>query len=312
MINQTTPHVTATPEPGVVVSAARSAVALWDALRPRQWIKNLVVLAAPLAAGELLRPAVALPALIAVAAFCLASSAGYLVNDVMDAPADRLHPTKMLRPVASGRLSPPLAIAGAVALSVASLLIALTTGQPRLLFVLAVYLAATFSYSLGAKRVLVIDLAIVASGFVLRAIAGGVATGISLSDWFLLVASFGSLFMVAGKRYSELRATQERIPDDVPPADGYSLSYLRFVWGMSAGAALFAYAVWAFDPDTSHANMVWAQISTAPFVLALLRYAVDVDHGRAGTPEEIVLRDRVLQVLGLIWLASFSLAAGIF
>jgi decaprenyl-phosphate phosphoribosyltransferase len=309
MIQQTDVPVMSTPN--VALRTSRTLHALWDGLRPRQWIKNLLVLAAPLAAGDLLRPNVAQHAFIAVAAFCAASSAGYLVNDVVDAASDRLHATKKRRPVASGRLTPRMAIIGAALMGTGSLLIGLTSEQPRLLLVLAVYLAVTVSYSLGAKKILVIDLAIVASGFVLRAIAGGVATGIPLSDWFLLVASFGSLFMVAGKRYSELRTAHEKAPDEPLPADGYSLSYLRFVWGISAGAALFAYAIWAFDPDTVHASAAWAQISTAPFVLALLRYAVDVDHGRAGAPEEIALRDRTLQILGLIWLVTFSLAAGV-
>jgi decaprenyl-phosphate phosphoribosyltransferase len=317
-------------------------IAFWQGMRPRQWVKNLVVLAAPLAAGDLLTPRIGLHALIAVMAFCLASSAGYLINDVVDIESDREHPVKSRRPIASGRLAPGVAIGGAAALAVASLLVALTCGEPRLVLVVAIYLAATISYSLGAKQIEVIDLAIVSAGFVLRAIGGGVATGIPLSNWFLLVASFGSLFMVAGKRYSELVVRTAGIvesgataPDATVPgvsgpgvsgeatgadggaaggvrADRYSASYLRFVWGISAGATIFAYAAWAFEPDTPHASMAWAQISAAPFVLALLRYAVDIDHGRAGAPEDIVLHDRVLQILGVAWLIAFSLAAGVF
>ena len=319
------------------VSAARrspvmTATALWVALRPKQWIKNLVVLAAPLAAGDLFRFHVALHAATAVAAFCLASSAGYLVNDVADAEADRAHPVKCRRPIASGRLSPPIAISAAAVLAIASLLVALTCGQPRFVLVIAIYLAVTVSYSLGAKRIQVIDLAIVAAGFVLRAVGGGVATGIPLSSWFLLVASFGSLFMVAGKRYSELvqrtaAASEDRAStgsvgqtgmlspaaeNSATDAASYSLSYLRFVWSVSAGAAIFAYAVWAFETDTPHAHIAWAQISAAPFVLAILRYAVDIDHGRAAAPEDIALRDRVLLALGIAWLITFSLAAGVF
>jgi decaprenyl-phosphate phosphoribosyltransferase len=301
--------------------------ALWESLRPRQWIKNLVVLAAPLAAGRLFEVAVAWRAIVAVVAFCLASSAGYLVNDVCDVTADRQHPVKSARPVAAGRLGMRTAVGAAVVLAAAGLGVSVLTGQPRLVAVVAVYLGLTLSYSLGAKQIAVIELAIVSAGFLLRAIAGGVATDIRLSSWFLLVASFGSLFMVAGKRYSEMTtrarsdasddaaaavAATDRSALPTSSAIGYSASYLRFVWSVSAGATLFAYAMWAFDSDLPHTEPSWAQISVAPFVLALLRYAVDIDRGKAEQPEEIVLNDHVLQVLGLAWLITFSVAAGVF
>jgi decaprenyl-phosphate phosphoribosyltransferase len=152
----------------------------------------------------------------------------------------------------------------------------------------------------------VIDLAVVASGFLLRGIAGGVAAGLAFSQWFLLVAAFGSLFMVAGKRYSELvvvgdeAATRKTLKE-------YSASYLRFVWSLSAGVACTAYSLWAFDMGRVHTGVPWSTISIAPFVMAILRYAVDVDKGAAGAPEEIVLRDRVLLALGLIWAATTAL-----
>ena len=130
-----------------------------------------------------------------------------------------------------------------------------------------------------------------------------------LSQWFLLVAAFGSLFMVSGKRYSELvvvgdeAATRRTLKE-------YSASYLRFVWGLSAGVAVTAYSLWAFDMGEGHSGVPWATISIAPFVIGILRYAVDVDKGSAGAPEEIVLGDRVLLVLGLLWTAT--VAAGVF
>ena len=141
----------------------------------------------------------------------------------------------------------------------------------------------------------------VASGFLLRGVAGGAAAGIPLSQWFLLVAAFGALFMVAGKRYSELivvgdaAATRKTLKE-------YSASYLRFVWSLSAGVTLTTYSLWAFELRKAHPGFPWETLSIAPFVLALLRYAVDVDRGAAGAPEEIVLRDRVLLALGAIWL----------
>jgi decaprenyl-phosphate phosphoribosyltransferase len=164
------------------------------------------------------------------------------------------------------------------------------------------------AYCLALKHQSVLDLAVVASGFLLRGIAGGVAAGLLLSQWFLLVAAFGSLFMVAGKRYSEL----QQVGDEAGTRrtlQGYSLSYLRFVWSLSAGVAVTAYSLWAFELGEDHRALPWATLSIVPFVLAILRYAVDVDKGAAGTPEEIVFRDRVLLALAVLW--ALTVAPGV-
>jgi decaprenyl-phosphate phosphoribosyltransferase len=175
--------------------------------------------------------------------------------------------------------------------------------------VLASYVVIQLAYCVYLKNEPVIDLAVVASGFLLRGIAGGVAAGLQLSQWFLLVAAFGSLFMVAGKRYSELvvvgdaAATRKTL-------EQYSASYLRFVWSLSAAVACTAYSLWAFDLAASQGGAPWATISIAPFVIGVLRYAVDVDRGAAGAPEEIVLGDRVLLVLGVLW--AVAVGVGVF
>jgi len=153
---------------------------------------------------------------------------------------------------------------------------------------------------------------VVASGFLLRAIAGGVATGILLSQWFLLVAAFGSFFMVAGKRYSEMKA----IGGDAGTRrtlTRYSESYLRFTWMLAAVMVLISYSLWAFENRASGSNpallgVPWPAISIAPFTLGLLQYALEVDAGNAGEPEDVVLHDRVLQGIGVIWLVVISLA----
>ena len=292
-----------------MTEVARGSMPLLRAVRPRQWIKNVLVAAAPLAAGSLLDGTT--PRLVAAAfvAFCLASSAGYLVNDLIDVEADRNHPTKRFRPIASGEVSPRTAVLAAVVLGSASIVVGWTLGAPRLALVIAVYLAVTLSYSLGLKRQPVFELAAVAAGFVLRAIAGAAVTGLPLTQWFLLVASFGSLFMVAGKRSAELKAAIENGSAARPSVTLYSASYLNFVWSVSAAGAIFAYALWSFDVGAISGQVSWAQVSVAPFVLAILRYAVDVDSGRASSPEDVVLRDRGLQVLGIVWLATFVMAA---
>jgi decaprenyl-phosphate phosphoribosyltransferase len=277
------------------------------ALRPKQWVKNVLVAAAPLAAGAIFEPTVAAAVVVAFVAFSLAASAGYLVNDLADVEEDRRHPTKRLRPLASGRVSPRTAVVTAVLLAVAALGLAAALSTPSLVAVLAVYLVLTVSYSLWLKHQPVIDLAIVSSGFLLRAMAGGLASHIPLSQWFLIVAAFGSLFVVAGKRYSELVSHPDA--GTRKSLDSYTPGYLRFVWSISAGVTIMAYCLWAFQVDVNGTPVAWGPVSVAPFVLALLRYAVDVDHGRAGDPEQIVWSDRVLQALVLIWLVTFGIGA---
>ena len=275
-------------------------------MRPRQWIKNVLVAAAPLAAGDITQASVAIHTLIAFVAFCLASSAVYCFNDIWDAAADRLHPRKRTRPIAANVLPASVAMAAAGILAAAS--IAVATPNP-LRLVIVIYLAANIAYALGLKHQPVIELAFVASGFLLRAIAGGPATGIPLSQFFLIVASFGSLFMVAGKRLSELVQLGDEATLSRPILATYSQSYLRMVVAVSAGVTVSAYALWAFEVGGRHSGFHWATVSIAPFVVALLRYALDVDAGRAEEPEQIVLRDRTLQVLVLLWLVTFSAAA---
>ncbi|MGY1641373.1 decaprenyl-phosphate phosphoribosyltransferase [Geodermatophilus sp. SYSU D00703] len=276
------------------------------ALRPRQWVKNVLVLAAPAAAGRVFDADVLGPTAVAFVLFCLASSAVYLVNDTIDVEEDRRHPRKRFRPIAAGIVPRWLAVALAAVLFAVALTAGVLLTRPELAWVLASYVVIQLAYCLFLKNQPVIDLAVVASGFLLRGIAGGVAAGLLLSQWFLLVAAFGSLFMVAGKRYSELvylgdaAATRKTLQE-------YSASYLRFVWSLSAGVACTAYSLWAFEMVESQAGVPWATISIAPFVLAILRYARDVDKGAAGAPEDIVLNDRVLLALGIVWAATVGL-----
>ena len=272
---------------------------LLRACRPRQWIKNTLVLTAPIAAGVAFQPRALLQMLVAVIAFAVAASGIYLVNDAVDAEADRAHSTKRLRPVASGELSVRAAWTAALVLLPGALVIsALLTWQ--LFVVIAIYEVIQLWYCLGMKDEPVIELASVASGFLLRAIAGGVATNIELSKWFLIAAGFGSLFMAAGKRYAEIRLVQDTGVAIRPVLERYTPTYLRFVWTMSAGVLVTTYALWAFAMHQATPNQ-WSVVSIVPFVVALLRYAVDVDSGAAGEPEEVVLHDRMLLLLGGIW-----------
>ena len=293
-------------------SGRSTPVALVAAMRPRQWLKNVLVFAAPLAAGSIFELDVLLPSILAFVVFCLMSSATYLINDIRDIEADRAHPTKCRRPIAAGELSIGLAVGTSIVLALASMAIALTVSL-SLFGIVGAYAIFTLSYSLFLKHEPVIELALLSMGFLLRAIAGGAAADLPISPWFLIVAAFGSLFMAAGKRFSELQSANDALPTDSTPRRrslaGYTSTYLRFVWGVAAAVTITAYCLWAFEVSQPDSALPWSQWSVLPFVLAILRYAVDIDRAAAEAPEDVVLRDRALQALGLIWLVLFGLGA---
>lgn len=286
--------------------------AMVKGLRPKQWVKNVLVLAAPLAAGaEAFTTRTALDVVLAFVVFCLGASSIYLVNDARDVESDRQHPTKRFRPIASGMLPINVAYTMAVVLIVAAVgLSLLATDGVALAVVIGVYIALQLGYCFGWKHIPVIDIALVSSGFMLRTMAGGVAANIELSQWFLLVAAFGSLFMASGKRYAEMLLAQETGAKIRKALEGYTDTYLRFVWTLSATAVVMSYALWGFQQSSAVDGpaAIWYQISMVPFVIAILRYAAEVDGGKGGAPDEIALEDRVLQALALLWIFCIVMA----
>lgn len=280
------------------------AGAVLRSMRPKQWTKNLLVVAAPLAAGDLGEGGVLGPTVLAFLSFCAASSAIYLVNDCADVEADRQHPRKSRRPIAAGELSVRAAVVVAAALFAAGVAIAAAT-RWELVALLVAYVAVMLGYSVWLKHEPVIDLALVAGGFLMRAVAGGLAAALPISDWFLLVAGFGSLFIVAGKRYSELH-TLGNEAGTRRSLVRYTASYLRFVWSIAAAATITAYCLWAFE-NATETGIPWHTLSILPFVVGLLRYAVDIDAGEAAEPEDIVWGDRLLQAIGVVWVLVLTL-----
>ena len=152
------------------------------------------------------------------------------------------------------------------------------------------------------------DLAAVAAGFVLRTIAGGVAVGVPISEWFLIVAGSGSMFVVTGKRHAELLELGDEAAAHRPSLAHYSYAYLNYVRGVASAIAILAYCLWAFERSALSGNEVWFQLSAVPFVLGILRYALLLDQGRGGAPEELVLGDRMLQLVGAAWALLFAMA----
>jgi len=273
------------------------------ALRPKQWAKNLLVLAAPLAAGVLLSSHALPREAAAFVAFCLVASAGYLLNDVTDLEHDRVHPDKRHRPVAAGMLSTRAAIVGACVMALGGLSLSAVLGLPFLIAVLG-YVVVTVAYSLGLKRVAVVDLFLVASCYVLRAVAGGAAVHVPLSEWFLILTTSGALAVVSGRRAAALIAGGGG--SGAAMRTRYTESFLRSVWLLSGGVALVSYCLWAFDVSHKIDGVAWSEVSIIPFALVFLRYVYVMDLGKAGAPEEVMGHDRVIQVAVLVWAAIYA------
>lgn len=282
--------------------------ALWREARPHQWAKNLLVFAAPGALGVLDESGPLARSFVIFVAFCLVSSGTYYWNDIRDREQDRRHPQKMHRPIASGAV--PLGVASVVGslLLVSGPIVAFAV-RPQAGAVLLAYAILTLGYSTLGKYVPLLDLALVASGFVLRATAGATGTETAMSSWFILCTMFGSFFIVTGKRYSELAELGDGAGGTRPVLLAYTVQFLRQVLVISCTATLVSYCLWALENASSAQHSVPLDaLSIAPMSLALLRYLMVVESGGGGAPEEVFIRDRAMQVYGLIWLIVYGLA----
>ncbi|MFF3319512.1 decaprenyl-phosphate phosphoribosyltransferase [Streptomyces sp. NPDC003035] len=295
-------------------SGGRGVFAVWLGLlrtaRPRQWVKNVLVIAAPVAAGQLVSWHAAARLALVFALFTAAASAVYLVNDARDAAADRAHPVKRRRPVAAGLVPVPVAYATGTLLGLGAAVAGAVLCNAMTAALLIAYLVMQIAYCVRLKHVLVVDLAVVTTGFLMRAMIGGVALTIPLSRWFLITTGFGALFMVAAKRYSEAVQMEDAQGATRALLTRYTTGYLRFVWQLAAGVAVLGYCLWALESGgVADASLLpWRQLSMIAFILAVLRYAVFADRGTAGEPEDVVLRDRPLAVIGLAWAAMYGMA----
>jgi decaprenyl-phosphate phosphoribosyltransferase len=295
------------PDPDETPNGSSTLKAIIRTARPKQWTKNVLVFAAPAAAGVLDQRDALLQTLVAFVGFCLAASGTYFLNDANDAEADRLHPTKRHRPIAAGNLDVRTARVIAIVLILLALAVTAPINDFKLTGVVAGYVLVTISYTTWLKYEPVIDLAAVASGFVFRAIAGGVATGVPLSDWFLIVAGAGSLFIVTGKRHAEMVELGSDSFEHRRTLGEYSAAFLGYVRAVSSGVMITAYCLWAFENAAHTGDETWFRLSIVPFVIAVLRYALVVDQGGGGAPEEVVISDRTLQIVGLVWIITFGL-----
>jgi 4-hydroxybenzoate polyprenyltransferase len=271
------------------------------ALRPRQWAKNVFVFAALVFAERLDDPTAVLRVCAAFAIFCVLSSAVYLINDVRDREADREHPHKRQRPIAAGELSPGFASVASTVLAVAALFAAfrLSEGFGR---VAAAYLILNLAYSFGLKRVVILDVMMVASGFLLRAFAGALVVDVAISRWLVLCTGLLALFLGFVKRRQEIAATEGGSATR-PILREYSLPFLDQMIAVVTGATVVAYSLYAFSPEVALKLGTENLGLTIPFVLfGIFRYLYLVHQRGVGeNPTTVVLTDLPLIVDVVLW-----------
>jgi 4-hydroxybenzoate polyprenyltransferase len=287
---------------GQVVSARGLAAAFWRSLRPLQWTKNAVVLGAVVFADRLFDPGALATALVAALVFCGLSSAVYLVNDVRDAEQDRLHPDKRQRPIAAGTLPVGLALAGAGVLLAATLAAAAAVGG-SFLGVAVTYVAMMIGYTLGLKRLVIVDVLMIAAGFVLRAVAGAVAIDVTISPWLLTCTWLLALFLGFGKRRAEL-ASSPHAAAHRENLDSYTLPMLDQLLSATAAAVVACYTLYTIEARGATGEA--AMLLTAPIVAyAVFRYLFLMHRrGHGGRPEVSLFDDRPLLLAVAAWGAA--------
>lgn len=274
-------------------------------LRPVQWTKNFFLFAALLFAQKIFDVPLFLKTLGAFVIFCLLSGSLYLVNDVLDFEEDRVHPKKSKRPIASGRVRRPQAVATAVVLSAASLACAYVL-NPRFFIAGAAYLVLQLAYSLKLKHVVILDVFLVASGFVIRVVAGGLVIDVPLSSWLLICTTLLALFIAMSKRRHELVLLEENASSHRPILREYSAYLLDQMISVVTASTVIAYCLYTVSEDTVRKFGTSNLIYTTPFVLyGIFRYLYLVHQkGKGGSPEELIIQDRPLQIAVFLWIAS--------
>ena len=291
----TGPNEASTPDDRLRPVAAAALVAL----RPRQWVKNLLLFAGIIFAAQLDDPVRWLEAIAAFVAYCAASSAAYLVNDLRDVEADRLHPVKRRRPIASGELRPRVAIVLACVLAVGAFAVAASLGLASLVCLLC-FAGLQAAYTLGLKHVVLVDVLVIAALFVVRAAAGAVAVDVRISPWLLVCTGLLALFLALGKRRAELVLVgAERTPGR-RVLEGYSLALVDQLLAAVAGATVVAYVLYTVTARDS-----LALVATVPFVVyGLGRYLQLLHRHAAGEePENVLLGDIPILVTVAAWAA---------
>jgi 4-hydroxybenzoate polyprenyltransferase len=278
-------------------------------MRPRQWTKNLLLFAALIFANKFFDANSIILACLGFVAFCMASSSAYVINDLLDADRDRRHPAKRNRPIAAGEVSTGRAVALAGVLTVAALGIAFRIA-PGFGIATAIYLASTHFYSLIGKNVVILDVLMIAFGFVIRAIAGALAINVPISDWFILCTAFLALFLAVSKRKAELVALKEDAESVRPVLARYTETSLNTFTAVTMSAAMISYGLYVLDFQRAHAADSRLLMLTFPVVIfGIFRYHHLTETTDMGDkPEEVLLRDRPIQACAILF-ATFAAVA---
>ena len=279
--------------------------AFWLSLRPHQWTKNLMVFAAPALSKHLFEWGPLEKSVLAFVIFCALSGTVYLLNDVADLERDRLHPSKRLRPIASGALSPRAAALLALVLGLGSLGLSALLGLPFVLCA-GLYLALNVLYSFRLKEIVILDVLSVSLGFVLRAVAGGVAIGVLISDWLLVCTLLLAMFLALAKRRHELVSLTTSATGHRKILAEYSPYLLDQMISVVTASCLTAYAFYTMAPDTVQKYRTERLAWTIPFVLyGIFRYLYLVHQKEeGGSPSDVLLTDRPLLVAVALWAAA--------
>jgi decaprenyl-phosphate phosphoribosyltransferase len=268
-------------------------IAYLTMLRPTQWLKNLMLFFPPFLAGQILLPGVAIRGIVPFFAFCLVSSAGYILNDISDRDRDLHHPRKRLRPIPSGAVSVSGSGSFAVFLLAGGLLL---TGfiSSRSLLLLAVYAAISVSYSLLLKNFPIVDLFCISAGFLIRLQTGGELFQVQISPWLFLTVFLLAMFLSTGKRLSESHSLGDMAGEHRVSLTHYPPGFLAGTLYMTGGAVLVTYAMYTLNKQML--------IYSVPLCLfGLLRYMFRVSSGKGGDPTDSLLKDRLLFVVGILW-----------
>jgi len=289
----------------------RKTIALIRSLRPEQWLKNGFVLAPVVFSGMLDDTSVWLDSMIAVAAFCAASSAVYLINDVIDREADRRHPTKRARPIASGEISVATALVTAAFLVAVAMTAAWGLGG-WFPMVLGGYILLVVLYSAILKRVVFVDVLVLAAGFVLRVVGGAVAIDVPVSRWLLLCAYLLALYLALGKRRTELALLGESAGTHREVLGHYTLGLVDQVISVVLGATVLAYTLYTVADDTVAKVGSEGLMITVPVVLyGLFRYLYLLHRSEmGGSPTRVLVTDRPLLVTVVVWLGVAAVVIG--
>jgi 4-hydroxybenzoate polyprenyltransferase len=283
-------------------------IEILKSLRPQQWIKNLFIFAPLVFSQNILNLPFLVTTIEAFAAFCLVSSAHYIFNDLRDIEEDRRHPVKSLRPLASGRLKKGPAVVALLVIGAAGIALSATIDTPFLLIVLG-YLILQTAYSMWLKHVVILDVFVVAAGFLIRVVAGGLAIRVEISSWLLICTILLALFLAMGKRRHELVLLDKDATIHRPILREYNTYLLDQMISVVTASTLVAYCLYTISEETVAKFGTRNLVFTVPFVLyGIFRYLYLI-HQKAegGTPEALIIRDKPLLIDIFLWVAAAAL-----